>query len=275
MKLFTICATLALSGLVLAQGPRDKPSFEVASIKPSDPNPSNTMWVGMSADPGMVHFTNITLKDCIRAAWRVRDFQVQGPEWIASARFEISARLPQDSSPDQIPEMLQSLLAERFKLTLKSDTKEQSVYALTIGKGGPKLKTAEVKADDHSPTAVGPDGKPRKALMFRFSPSGVILTAPSASLAAFVELMSRFTERPVVDMTGVEGQYDFNLTFLPETTRGLPTAGLIGPDAAPTSSDPAPSVFDAVQQYGSKLEARKAPMVILTITHAEKTPIEN
>jgi len=111
--------------------------------------------------------------------------------------------------------------------------------------------------------------------MFRFSPAGVILTAPSANLGSFVEVMSRFTERPVVDMTGLEGRYVLNLTFAPETTHGLNTAGILGPDGTPTSSDPAASVFEAVQEYGLRLEARKAPLEMLTVIHLEKTPTEN
>jgi uncharacterized protein (TIGR03435 family) len=246
----------------------------VASVKPSDPNPSNPLWIGMNADPGMVRYTNITLKDCIRAAYRVRDFQIQGPDWMSSGRFEITAKLPPGASPDEIPEMLQSLLEERFKLTLRREMKEHSVYVLLAGKDGPKLKVAEINPANQSVTAPGPDGKPRQALMYRRTLSGINLIAPYASIPAMVELMSRFTERPVVDMTGIEGQYDFNLTFAPETTANLPGGPAPLPGAA-TAADPAPSVFDAVQRYGLRLEARKAPLEILIVTHAEKMPTEN
>jgi uncharacterized protein (TIGR03435 family) len=261
--------------LALAQQATDKPAFEVASIKPSDPNPSSTMWIGMSADSGMVHYTNITLKDCIRAAYRVRDFQIQGPDWINTARFEITAKRGPGTRLDQIPEMLQSLLAERFKLTLRHDTKDQSVYALMIGKSGPKLKASQTPPDTQTITAVGPDGQPRPPMMFQILPSGVHLFARSTSLASFVELMSRFTERPVVDMTGIAGLYDLDLTFAAETTRGVSTGNLVGPDTTAASVEPAQTMFDAVQQYGLKLEARKAPMELLAVTHAEKTPTEN
>jgi uncharacterized protein (TIGR03435 family) len=261
--------------LALAQQGTNKPAFEVASIKPSDPNPSSPMWIGMSADGGMVHYTNITLKDCIRAAYRVRDFQIQGPNWINDARFEITAKLARGATLDQIPEMLQTLLAERFSLILRRDSKEQSVYALVVGKSAPKLKPAETRADGQTLTAVGPDGKPRPPMMFQFLPSGIHLFARSTSLASFVELISRFTERPVVDLTGIEGQFDLDLTFAPETTRVVPAGNLPGPDSTRSSAEPAPSVFDAVQEYGLKLEARKAPMKLLTVTHIEKTPTEN
>lgn len=276
MRGFAICACLVACGAGFAQPAPEKPSFEVASIKPSDPNPSNAMWIGMSADRAMVTYTNITLKDCIRAAYRVRDFQIAGPDWIAKTRFEITAKLARDASPDQIPEMMQTLLAERFKLDLRRDTKEQSVYALTVGPGGPRLKPSERKAEDRLPTAVGTDGKPRPAMMMAFSPAGVVLTAPSANLASFVELMSRFTARPVVDMTGLEGQYEFKLTFAPETMpAGFGIDGASGPQGPSTSAEPGPSVFAAVKQYGLRLEARKAPVEMLTVEHAEKTPTEN
>jgi uncharacterized protein (TIGR03435 family) len=127
-------AALALVSASFAQQPL---LFEVASIKPSDPQPMGQIMIGMKSDAGMVRYTNISLKDCIRTAYRVKDFQVQGPDWIDSARFDITAKLPAGASEDQVPEMLRALLAERFKLTIRHDVKEQSIYALTPGKGGP------------------------------------------------------------------------------------------------------------------------------------------
>jgi uncharacterized protein (TIGR03435 family) len=233
------------------------------------------MFIGMTADGAMVKYTNITLRDCIRAAYRVRDFQIVGPDWMTSARFEINARLPQGTSTDQIPEMLQALLLERFRLEIRRETKENNVYALTVGNGGAKLKPAEIKADD-SPKALGPDGKPRPLMMLRFLPDGgVSITAPSASIGSFVDLMSRFTARPVVDLTGIEGQYDITLAFAQETNPDLPAGAPPGPNIPAISAEPAPSVFDAVKQYGLRLEARRGPVEMLTVTHLEKTPTEN
>jgi uncharacterized protein (TIGR03435 family) len=275
MKPFAVCACLASLGFALAQQVPDAPGFEVASIKASDPNPSNTMFIGMSADGAMVKYTNITLLDCIRGAYRVREFQIVGPAWMTSARFEITAKLPPGASEDQIPEMLRALLAERFKLEIRREMKEQSVYALVVGNGGAKLKPAEIKPDNNSLKALGPDGKPRDLMMFATPPGEVVITAPSASLASLVGLMSRFTARPVVDTTGIEGLYDFKLIFATEINGNLITGGLPGPGGAATSVESAPSVFDAVKQYGLRLEARKAPIEMLTVTHLEKTPTEN
>jgi uncharacterized protein (TIGR03435 family) len=255
------------------------PAFEVASIKPSDPNPDNPMWIGMRADPGTVQYTNITLKDCIRAAYRVRDFQIQGPPWIGEARFEITAKLPSGAPLDQIPEMLQSLLLERFKLTLRRDSKEQSVYALLAGAGAPQLKPAETSPDAEAPTAVGPDGQPRPPMMFGRAESGVRLMAKSTTLASFVELMSRFTSRPVVDLTGIKGRFDIELTFAPEITPAVLAANRPIPETSntpsDTPSDPAPSIFDAVKRLGLRLESRKAPMELLTVTNIERMPTPN
>lgn len=256
-----------------AQQAPEEPRFEVASIRPSDPNPENPIAIGMSADGAIVTYTNITLRDCIRGAYRVRDFQIVGPDWMTKARFEISAKLPAGASADQIPEMLQVLLAERFKLEIRREMKEQNVYALLVGNGGASLKPTEIKTDNNSPKALGPDGKPRPMMMYMFPPGGeVSITAPSATIESLVGLVSRFTARPLVDMTGIKGQYEFRLTFAAETEQGPRTPPV---DGAATPVEPAPSVFDAIKQYGLRLEARKAPIEMVIVTRLEKTPTEN
>jgi uncharacterized protein (TIGR03435 family) len=266
---------MALLGHAFAQQPTDEPKFEVASVKASDPNPSSPMFIGMSADGAMVKYTNITLRDCICGAYRVRDFQITGPGWMTSARFEISAKLPSGASTNLIPEMLRALLMERFKLQVRREMKEQNVYALTAANGGAKLKpAAAVKEDAKSPMALGPDGKPRPPMQYGFAPGGMFIRAQSATIASLVWLMSRFTARPVVDMTGVEGQYEFDLTFAPDAADWSAT-GLRPPDGAQMAAEPAPSVFEAAKKYGLRLEARKAPIEMLVITHLEKMPTEN
>jgi uncharacterized protein (TIGR03435 family) len=279
MKLGAFCACSVLFGLASAQQhteqTTEKSAFEVASIKPFDPDSARQMWTGMSVDAGMVRYTNISLKQCICTAYRVRDFQIEGPEWINDARFEITAKLAAGAPQSQIPEMLRGLLAERFKLSLRREIRERSVYALIVGKDGPKLKRAQVKADSEAPTSLGPDGKPRPLMGYRFLPSGVLIQAPAASLGSLAELLSRFTEQPVVDTTGLDGQYEFDLTFAPESTRNLSPGDTVGPDGREVFSEPGTSMFNAVQAYGLRLERRKAPMEMLTITHLERTPTGN
>jgi len=289
MKPWILCASF-LSCCAFGQQPSEKIEFEVASIKPAQPMPMGQMRIGMNADAGMLRYTNVSLKDCIRVAYRVKDFQVQGPDWIDSARFDITAKLPDGSSQERIPEMLQALLADRFKLTLHRETKEHAIYALVAGKGGPKLKPADVPTGE-APTTNGPapggspgrGGLPRNAMMMQVDGAGAHLKAPSATLSNLAEMISRFSERPVLDMTGIQGQYDFDLVFSPETVRSMrgPGGGPMPPPGGgerPSSdalAERAGSIYDSVQRYGLKLEPRKAPMEVLIVDHLEKTPTEN
>src|SRR5581483_8179531 len=265
-----------LAGAAVAQQPAGKLEFEVASIKPAAPSPMGRIRVEMRADGGMLRYSNVSLKDCIRVAYRVKDFQVEGPDWLGSARFDITAKFPDGANQDQVPEMLQALLTERFKLTVHRDTKEHPIYALVVGKSGPKLKPAEVATPDAPPDGPPPPpGRgpmPRGAMMMMMDPAGMHLKASSATLPNIAEAISRFTERPVVDETGINGQYDFDLVFSPEKTPGMhglkdgPMPPAPGADhgTSEAPAEPAVSIFDAVQQYGLKLEPRKAPLEILT-----------
>jgi uncharacterized protein (TIGR03435 family) len=266
----TICVLLVGCGIALAQQPPPKPTFEVATIKPLDPNSS--VLVGMSADPSIVRYGNLTLRHAIRGAYKVRDFQIVGPDWMSTARFNVDAKLPPGASTDQIPEMFQALLEERFGLTWRRETKEMQVYALLVGKDGPKLKTPEAKTGNQ-PMAMGTDGKPRPVVMFAGSASAITVTAPSASLLTLVGVTSRFTSKPIVDETGIEGQHDFTLTFVPEEITSLPAART--PDGPARESDPVPFLADAVKKYGLRIETRKAPIEMFVITHIDRMPTDN
>jgi uncharacterized protein (TIGR03435 family) len=268
MKLL-ISLALVISCFGLAQTKPAKLSFEVAVIRASDPNPSNPLLVGMATDPTVVQYGNMTLRDAIRGAFRMRPFQIVTPDWMASARFEIAGKLPAGSTPDQAPEMLQSLLEERFKLETRRDTKEMNVYALVVGPEGLKMKPSELKIDSKTPLAMGTDGKPRQLVSWGGSSEEVTVFAPGANFLSFVGVTSRFTSVPIVDLTGIDGLYDFTIKFTPEVSDGLmqvpPNAGI--PAAA--------SLSDAVKQFGLRIEKRKMPVEILTVTHMEKSPTEN
>jgi uncharacterized protein (TIGR03435 family) len=283
MKPTVFCAFLAVCCATLAQPATPKLAFEVASIKPSEPSPNGMLRIGMSADNAGIRYSNVSLKDCMRIAYSVKDFQIEGPEWIDNQRFDIVAKLPGGGTQEQIPEMLQSLLADRFKLTFHRDTKEHAIYALIVGKNGPKLKPAEVSTGD---AGANPErgGIPRGGMSVQVDGAGAHLTAPSATLSRLAEMISRFSERPIVDMTGIDGQYDFELVFSPENLRGArgPGGGAMsaapGGHAPPTaeSSEPGPgSIYDSVQRFGLKLDPRKAPMEVLLVDHIEKAATEN
>ena len=255
-------------GVAVAQQPSKRPTFEVATVRMMDPNSS--VLVGMIADPALVSYRNLTLRDAIRGAYKVRDFQIVGPDWMSNVRFEVDAKLPAGATSEQVAEMFQSLLEERFGLTWRREPKEMQVYSLLVGKDGPKLKEAQ-KMPANQAMAMGTDGKPRALVSFGGNASSVTVFAPSASLLTLVGVTSRFTGKPLVDDTGIQGEYNFTLTFAPEVTTSL---GNPPPNPA-APSDPGPTLGDAVKQYGLRVETKKSSVDMFVITHAEKTAAEN
>ena len=141
--------------LALAQ----KPSFEVASIKPAAPQSDGRIMVSMGGDPGRLDYKNVSLRDLVRSAYDVKDYQVNGPDWMNSARFDLQAKLPPDTPKEQRNLMMQALLAERFQLKVHKESKEVPVYSLVVGKGGAKMKPAEdvpPPPPGDAPSAGGP-----------------------------------------------------------------------------------------------------------------------
>jgi uncharacterized protein (TIGR03435 family) len=273
MKISILCASTLCAAAALAQQTSPKIAFEVVSIKAPEPQPMNQIRMSRNSDPGRVRFGYFSLKDYIRVAYRVKDFQVEGPEWMDTARFDVEGKFPEGGTEAQVPEMLQSMLADRFKLTIHRETKDHAIYALVPAKGGPRLKKAEAPAAP-APGAAGPRSG---GMTVQVDEAGAHLKAASATLSMIAEMLSRFSELPVVDMTGIEGNYEFDLVMSPETMRGMRAmgAGGHGPDEGGASPEGAGTIHEAVQKYGLKLERRKAPMEMIVVDHVEKLPTEN
>jgi uncharacterized protein (TIGR03435 family) len=139
MGMKPIFALAILSAVASGQaGP--KLEFEVASIRPSQTSPDARVDVGLRLDGSQAHIASLTLRDYLAMAYGVKAYQISGPDWIASDRFDLSAKLPAGSNSGQIPEMLQTFLAERFGLKYHRDQKELPVYALILGKTPLKLQ---------------------------------------------------------------------------------------------------------------------------------------
>jgi uncharacterized protein (TIGR03435 family) len=281
---------VAVAGLMVfascpafAQSSPPAPTFEVASVKPSPPPTGNGIMRRLGApDPGMINYGNATLAMLISRAYGVKDFQVSGPDWLNSLGYDVVAKVPAGAPADQVPLMLQTLLAERFKLKLHRESKTIDVYALIVGKGGPKLKES-----DPADLAVVPGPGVRMLV----TPNGGREISGHMTMAQLTDVMSFFMDRPVVDSTGLTGTYDVDMAFMPDerdqmqnklgpamAMAGPPPAG--GNDAArpaeAVSDATAGSIFSAVQEkLGLKLDPRKSPAEILVIDHAEKIPTEN
>jgi len=192
---------------------------------------------------------NVTLKRCIMGAYAVGTNQVSGGrDWLDSDRFEITAEAEQPVGDHDLMVMLQTLLAERFKLVLHREAKSIESYVLEVGKDGPKLESGNggVSKTDNGRGDI---------------------CAINATMDRLAEILSRQTDLPVINHTGLDGVFNVRLQWIPENAK---------PTRAPdTISTEGPSIFTAVQeQLGLRLRAGKASVNVLVIDHAER-PTEN
>jgi uncharacterized protein (TIGR03435 family) len=304
----SLAGFLCLSAAV-AQTPPSKLEFEVASIRPAEALDkmvaSGKMHVGMQVDGARVDIGAMAIPDLIQIAYKVKRHQLQnaGADGLTAQRFDILAKLPEGANKDQVPDMLQALLEDRFKLKIHREKKEMPVYSLVIAKGGPKLKEAPPDADTPPPDDPGATKIGNSGVQFKANGSGgVVMGGPMGKtkvemrdgamhfemekmpIAALTEFLARFLDRPVVDMTELKGNYQIALEIsmeeLKNVARSMGAAVPGGPageagKAPLEASDPSGSLFTAVQQLGLKLEPRKAPVEIIVVDHVEKMPTEN
>ena len=263
--------------------------FEVASIRPSIAPPTDRVNVGLRIDGAQVHISYFSLRDYVAMAYDVRDYQISGPDWLTSQRFEISATLPAGASRRQVPGMLTSLLEERFHLKAHRETKDFPIYALVLGKGELKLKEsqADAGAPPSSATAVAASGSQGGVTVNLGNGSSLTFAnnrfeATKLTMASFAEGIRRFMDRPVVDQTALTKAYDFTLTFTPEDynammIRSAVAAGVVLPPEVLKYMDTASgdSLFSAVEALGLKLDRRKAPLEVVIVDRMEKLPSEN
>jgi len=229
-------------------------AFEVASIRPAPPQAPGRVSTRKSIDGARVIFTNVTVADVIGAAYKVQQYQVAGPSAIGSWRFDVAAKIPDGAPEQQVPQMFQALLNERFKLAFHRETRVLPVYALRVANGGPKLQTAESASGSQSDS----------------NSTGWHVNAKD-SLLAFAELLSLRLGRPVLDRTGLSGIFEIKAEWAPDPV-ARPAAP--GKETAPDSAL-GPSIFTALQeQLGLRLESARGPVDMLVVDHLEM-PTEN
>jgi uncharacterized protein (TIGR03435 family) len=313
-KLISVVTCLVMLLPLLTFGQAPAVSFEVASIKPAEPiTPAmvaaGRLRVGMNVDNTRVDIGYMSLADLIPIAYKVKPYQVSGPDWMRAQRFDIAAKIADGATKEQVPEMLQALLAERFHLKAHIEKRESNVYELVVGKDGHKLK--ESPPEEGAPAAeVAPGGFTvgTGGNQFRLNAGrdGATISSPQAgttriapgpegqlrmemsklSMGAFAEMLTPLLDRPVVDKTDLKGNYQVSLELSMETIMnvaraagvGVPVPGAGGDAGRPAqASDPAggSSVMNSVQQLGLRLESRKAPIDFVVIDSLDKTPTEN
>jgi uncharacterized protein (TIGR03435 family) len=233
-------------------------TFEAASVRPATPpTPDGRGRIFLrgpsggpgTKDPGRINYPNMSLRALLMSAYEVKNYQITGPAWLDTERFDINATLPPDTTKEQFRVMLQNLLIERFKLAVHREKKELPMYELTVAKGGPKLKESPPPppasaADDDAPPAppplpaqpkIGPDGFPelplpvssRGGLFMMMMPGRARFTAVRQTMHDLAERLTMQMNRPVTDVTGLTAKYDFTLTFSPEGMNG--PMGPMGP----------------------------------------------
>jgi uncharacterized protein (TIGR03435 family) len=270
--------------------------------------------IGPHVENGRAEYTYMTLRDLIALAYNVKAFQVSGPDWLATTRFDIQATMPEGSTKETAPAMLQALLKDRFKLVAHPSNEEQSVLALTVGKNGPKLKAAaEAPAplDENTPLQPGEmkmdsvDGpmrikvSPDGSSTINMGVKGIItqkmdpqtrtlhIQSSAVTMAGFADMLTRVMQmggessRQVVDMTGLKGYYEANLELSLAQIMAMVKANGIDvptrPGGAPMDpgTDEGQTVLESVQAMGLKLEGRKASVPRLIIDNVTKMPTEN
>ena len=321
LLLLSIAALLTAPVAVPAQAPSAKLTFDVASVRPSPPPDMQKMMADLQAGkkPESVHIygsravcTYRSVKELIAYAYKMRVYEISGPDWMVTDRFDIVARLPDGASKDDVPAMLKALLTDRFQLATHRQAVDQPVLALVAAKNGIKLQAAAANAEvldesallkpgesmqdtpdgrillrrnpDGSSTYVGPWGS--FSLKFDGQSLSMHMQSDSIDMRGFASMMTQLgggEGRQVVDMTGLTGKYqvaaDFSLMDLTSSLHDqgidIPTGpGGGGPGGG--ASDPGgPTVTAALEKLGLKLEKTRANVDRLVVDHVEKSPTEN
>jgi uncharacterized protein (TIGR03435 family) len=239
-----------------------KLEFEVASIKPSAPPEGGRIFFGGrggpgSGDPGRLTYNNMTLQSLIIMAYNLKSYQVSGlPDGSNSQRFDIVAKVPEGASKDDVKVMMQHLLEDRFKLTVHRETKELPIYALVVGKNGPKMKESTVP--DNPPPVPPADGKGAAALppppirpmmggtmgadgcptfpeaasgrpmnLMMMSPNGACMMTTGGTMDSLAGQLSNQFDRPVLDMTDLKGKFDYKLHYDPASMPSRSGGGMM------------------------------------------------
>ena len=281
MARLTVLFVFAVSA-VFAQNAA-APAFEVAVIKPSPVvSGQSGMMMGVRIDNAQVSISTLSLSTVLAMAFHVQPYLISGPGWLTTTAFNITAKLPAGTRVDQIPEMLQALFAERFKMAAHWEDREQPVYVLAVAKGGLRVKEkASADVQEATPSGSGTVLTPMGEMTISQGPKGGgisgagvrIMVTPDhhvhfefSRFARLVEFLSSDVGRPVLDETNLKGNYDIAYEISPEMQ--------IREGAVPGPGDENPT-FVALRGLGLTVESRKAPVETIVIDHLEKNPTEN
>jgi uncharacterized protein (TIGR03435 family) len=261
-------------------------------VKPAPPlDTSKGVIFGRQIDGAQVRFTQTSLRDLIRIASAVRDYQIEAPSWLASARFHVSGKVPDGCTQAEVPAMLQALLAERFGLKAHHASKELAVYALVARGGERKIKQSPREPGDderaNAPQQVKLAGGGGRGGVVDYG-GGSYFALPhyrmegrKLTMEVFASLLGNMTDRPVLDRTGLAGRYDFDVEFGEEDYDALTIrAGMSIGEAASqrdlqqlaSTGDPLPK---ALRRLGLDLKPARGRVDVVVVDEIRKDVTEN
>ena len=289
---------LAVPAVGVAQDAK-RPAFELASIRPGAAGTP----MGQRVTPGRLVVVNTPLRSLLMMAFRIDATQLSGPDWLNTARFDIQATMPPGVGRELVPEMLQTLLADRFGLVARVEQRPVDGYELVVGKDGIKMRKVEAvdevakdfggndPTDRVTETIDGPVRMMMVPLGLRTVTSRSLYSTSTAAAGTINVDAARITmdefakmiltsnvDRPVIDKTGLDGVYEFKVVLganasairrlrslgITTTVQGNPIGDLTGV-----------STFKAVESLGLKLEERRVPLNFVVVEKIERTPTEN
>jgi uncharacterized protein (TIGR03435 family) len=285
----TLAGFVMMGAAAWAQAPL---RFEVATIKPAETLAAGTgqrVNVGVHVDSGRFVGSSLTLRDYLAAAHNMRIYQIDGPDWITSQRFDVNAKIPDGGTlnNDALFAMLRDLLTERFALKSHRATKDFPVYALVQTKDGIQAVEAALDPLDGKGVTVGGSGSAAGTVISlgrgsMLSVGGNKIEGKKFAMAVLADTLARFVDRPVVDQTGLIATYDITLELTTEDfqalmVRGAVAAGVTLPPQAMKILDTASgdSLHEALAKIGLKLEAKKVPLDVIVVDSANRVPSEN
>lgn len=237
-------------------------SFEVVSVKPARERPRGRYENGggelrglatpvngpvASERHGRIDLPFITLESVIQRAFTLNRDQIVGPSWLQTLRYDIVAKVPEGTSQDQIPTMLQTLLSERFRFAAHHEKRRGAVYALVVGKKGLKIRPTT----DSGPSSM------------KVSMGQVRRISGRLTINNLINVLAASVDRPIEDRTGIRGALDVKMEWAAANASEEVTASL-------------PSVFTALQEtLGLRLVPYKGPTDVLVVDHIQKQPTEN
>ena len=287
----TILGTMITAAMIYAQAPM---TFEVATIKPAPTiiaGQNQRVTAGVHIDRNQFQSNSLTLRDYMGIAYQLRIYQIEGPEWISTDRFDINAKIPtiegRTMQNEDLQNMMRDLVEDRFELKTPKVQRDFPIYALVQLKDGIKAKLNAQDELDANGVTVGGTGNAQGTVISlgrgsTMTMGGNKLAVTKASTLTLAEMLARFTDRPVLDQTGLKDTYDFEMTMTQEDFQAMQirsaiAAGVTLPPQALKLLEVASgdSMHEALAKLGLKLEAKKAPMDVMIVDSAKKTPDEN